>query len=230
MSQEVKNMFSEIASDYDRMNDLITFRMHRKWKRKLVELCEPKIGDKVLDCASGSGDLAILFKEKVGTYGKVIATDFNKEMLALIKPKAESKNLEIEIEAADVMNLKYANNTFDIASISYGIRNVDDPKKCLQEMIRTVKDAGKIAILETGKPNIFFRPFYMVHCKVIIPLLGKLFARNKAAYQYLPQTASKFPYAGKFVELMEKTGMLRAIKSYPQMFGVSYIYIATVTK
>ncbi len=230
MSQEVKNMFSAISSDYDRMNDLITFRMHRKWKRKLVELCEPKIGDRVLDCASGTGDLAILFKEKVGTQGKVIATDFNKEMLALIKPKAESKNLEIEVEETDVMNLKYTYNTFDIASISYGIRNVDDPKKCLQEMSRTVKDGGKIAVLETGKPNIFFRPFYIIHCKAIIPILGKLIARNKAAYQYLPQTASKFPYAEKFVEMMEETGMLEEIKSYPQMFGVSYIYIATVAK
>ena len=228
MSEAVKQMFSEISGNYDKMNDLFTFKMHNNWKKKLVSYTAASPGNKILDCASGTGDLAIIFKEVVGPKGEVYATDFCYDMLKYVEPKAVNLKMDIKVELADAMNLQYEDNTFDVTSISYGIRNVDDTVTALKEMARVTKPAGRIAILETGQPSKALKPFYNLVTKFVLPVMGKLIAGNKSAYTYLSETAEAYPYGKQFLEIMESTGMLKNCKAYPQFFGASYIYIAEV--
>jgi demethylmenaquinone methyltransferase/2-methoxy-6-polyprenyl-1,4-benzoquinol methylase len=201
--------------------------MHNTWKQKLVELSGATLGDSVLDCASGTGDLAILFKKKVEK-GDVIATDFCNDMLKYAKPKANNIGLEIQAELADAMNLQFEDNKFDITSISYGIRNVDDTPTALKELARVTKKGGKIAVLETGQPPLYLKPFYTVVTRFFMPIVGRMIAKEKSAYNYLAETASKYPYGKEFVDIMKRTGKFGEIKAYPQFFGASYIYIAEV--
>lgn len=228
MSEDVKVMFSKISKDYDKMNDVLSFKMHNGWKKRLIELSGAKKDDKVLDCASGTGDLAILFKQVVGQKGEVIATDFCNDMLKYAQPKAEKLNLNIKSELADVMNLQFEDDAFDVSSISYGIRNVDDTPTALKEMARVIKPGGKIAILETGQPPVYLRPMYYMVTRWAMPLMGRILAKEKSAYQYLAETASKYPYGKEFIQIMKDTGKFENCKAYPQFFGASYIYIATV--
>ncbi|MBX7153424.1 MAG: ubiquinone/menaquinone biosynthesis methyltransferase [Bacteriodetes bacterium] len=230
MSEEVRQMFADISGEYDFMNTVLTLGMHHGWRRKAVRLSGAAQGMSVLDCASGTGDLAIEFKKAVGGKGKVLATDFCVEMLDYIKPKTEKLGLDIPFEFADAMNLQYADNTFDIASISYGIRNVDDPVVALQQMARVVKNNGKIVVIETGNPTGIMYTGYKLYNNYIVPVLGRMLAGNKDAYTYLPETASRFPFGNAFIELLNKTEMIGTAKAYPLFFGASYIYIATVRK
>lgn len=225
MSENVRNMFAEISSKYDFMNDLLSFGIHHKWRKKAVKLSEVKSGMKVLDCATGTGDLAIEFKRVVGDSGIVIGTDFCAEMLDFAPPKAEKEGLQIKFEIADVMNLQYEDNAFDIASISFGIRNVDDTLSGLKEMARVVKSGGKVVVIEFGQPKGIFSLFYKIYSKILMPMLGLLFAKAQAAYKYLPQTASQYPCREDFTQIMDNTGMLKNNKFYTLTFGIAYIYI-----
>lgn len=228
MSEDVKKMFAEISGKYDFMNFLLSFGLHQLWRKKTVRKSGAGEGNYVLDCASGTGDLAIEFKNSVKERGKVIALDFCEEMIELSVPKFKKKNLSIETTIGDVMNLKFNNDYFDIASIAFGLRNLDDPVTGINEMARVVKPGGKIAILETGQPKNFLKIFYKIYSRFIIPLAGKIFAKNKNAYIYLPETASKFPYGEKLAGMLDNTGQFSKIEIYPQTFGVVFIYIATV--
>ncbi|HEY5123687.1 MAG TPA: bifunctional demethylmenaquinone methyltransferase/2-methoxy-6-polyprenyl-1,4-benzoquinol methylase UbiE [Ignavibacteria bacterium] len=230
MSEEVKKMFAEISGRYDFMNTFLSFGMHKLWRKRAVKYAGTKPGDSVLDCASGTGDLAIEFKKKTGITGRVVAQDFCREMLEYIKPKITKEKIDIEIETGDVQNLNHQDNTFDISSISFGLRNLDDPIKGLKEMARVVKPDGKVIIVETGQPKKLFYMFYKIYSKYFMPIAGRLLAKNKSAYEYLPETASKFPYGDKLVEMMISTEMFSDIKMYPQTLGVAYIYIGTVRK
>jgi len=230
MSEEVKKMFADISGKYDFMNSFLSFGMHKIWRKRAVIYAGTKEGDDVIDCASGTGDLAIEFKKKAGFTGRVVAQDFCREMLELIKPKISKEKIEIEIETGDVQNLNHPDNTFDISSISFGLRNLDDPIQGLKEMARVVKPKGKVVIVETGQPKKMFYLFYKIYSKYFMPVAGRLFAKNKNAYEYLPETASKFPFGERLVEMIKSTEMFSEIKTYPQTFGVAYIYVATVKK
>ncbi len=227
MSEAIKVMFAEISKDYDKMNTVLSFGIHHLWRKKVVKLANVNENSKVLDCASGTGDLAIEFK-KTAKKGEVFATDFCVEMLDYIKPKEEKLNIKVKTEFADVMNLKYEDNYFDVSSISFGIRNVDNPKQGVSEMARVVKAGGKVIILETGQPKGLLKPIYKLYSQKIMPFLGSIVAKNEAAYTYLPQTASKFPYGDMFVEIMNSTEKFSEIKAYPVTFGVAYIYVGIV--
>ncbi len=228
MGEEVKKMFAAISEDYDTMNNMFTFGMHNSWKKKLVTLSGAEQGHNVLDCASGTGDLAILFKKMVGENGTVLATDFCEDMLKYAALKAEKQGLAIKTELADAMNLPYEDNCFDVTSISYGIRNVDNTAQALSDMARVTKKGGCVAILETGKPAKLVRPFYNFFARFVIPFLGKLIAQNKGAYTYLSETAQEYPYGAAFLDIMQETGKFDDCKAYPMFWGVSYIYIGKV--
>jgi len=228
MSEQIRQMFSDISQDYDKMNDILSFRLHHLWRKKVVKLAHLKPNYKVLDCASGTGDLAIEFKSNLNQQSEVIATDFCQEMLDFIEPKAQKANVDLKVQTADVMNLPFENAYFDIASISFGIRNVDEPVVGLQEMARVVKSNGKVIILETGQPKGINKFFYNIYGKYIMPMLGNIFAKNKSAYTYLPTTAANFPYGDEFVKLMKQTNAFSEVSYYTQTFGVSYIYVGVV--
>jgi demethylmenaquinone methyltransferase / 2-methoxy-6-polyprenyl-1,4-benzoquinol methylase len=229
MSTEVRQMFSSIATRYDVTNEVLSFGIHRLWRRTAIRLSGAKPGDAVLDCATGTGDLAIAFKHTVGGDGRVVGTDFCPEMLESAPAKASREGLEIEFAVADAMDLRqYADNTFDVASISFGIRNVDDPVKCLKEMARVVKPGGRVVVLEFGQPRGLFGGLFRFYSKVLMPFVGGLLTGNRAAYEYLPRTAAAFPAGEKFLELMDRSGAYRKRVANPLTFGTAYVYVGTV--
>jgi len=228
MSTEVRQMFSSIATRYDVTNEVLSFGIHRLWRRKAVHLSGAKPGDAVLDCASGTGDLALAFKRRVGGTGRVVGTDFCKEMLDSAPAKAAREGLQLEFQVADVMNLPFADNSFDVASIAFGIRNVDDPVKSLSEMARVVRPGGRVVVLEFGQPTGFFGALFRFYSKAIMPRIGGLLTGNRAAYEYLPRTSAAFPAGERFLALMDQTGAYQERVAHPLTFGTSYIYVGTV--
>lgn len=228
MSDQVHHMFSTIAPRYDLANDVMSGGTHRLWRRRAVKAAGAKAGHAVLDCATGTGDLALEFKKAVGSTGFVLGTDFNADMLQTAPQKAKAAGLDVQFEVADAMALPYADGRFDIASISFGIRNVDDPTRCLRELARVVKPGGRVMVLEFGQPTGAFGALFRLYARFIMPLLGQAITGNRAAYEYLPRTASQFPSNERFLSLMHDSQAFSSKQSIPLMSGLAYIYIGTV--
>jgi demethylmenaquinone methyltransferase/2-methoxy-6-polyprenyl-1,4-benzoquinol methylase len=228
MSTEVRQMFSSIATRYDVTNEVLSFGIHRLWRRAAVRYSGAREGDSILDCATGTGDLALAFKRKVGGSGRVVGTDFCPEMLQSAPAKAQKEGLSVEFQVADAMALPFADATFDVASIAFGIRNVDDPVKCLKEMARVVKPGGRVVVLEFGQPEGMFGALFRFYSKTIMPAIGGLLTGNRAAYEYLPRTAAAFPAGERFLGLMDQAGAYRERVAKPMTFGTSYVYVGTV--
>lgn len=228
MSEKVKNMFADIAEDYDRINSILSFGVHHAWRTKTVQLSGARKGDHVLDCATGTGDLALEFKEKVGDSGYVLGTDFCKEMIEQAPGKAEEQQLEVDFEVADAMNLPYEDHRFDIASIAFGIRNVDDPVTALREMARVVKPGGRVAVLEFGQPKGPLKYPYELYSQYIMPAIGGWISGNREAYTYLPKTSARFPAGDHFIKLMDETDSFSRSQSNKLTAGIAYVYVGTV--
>ena len=225
----IRTMFSKVASKYDRANSVLSVGIHHLWRKKLVELSQAKIGDKVLDCATGTGDLAISFKKIVGFSGEVRGTDFCAEMLESAPAKAKAKNLAIQFEQADVTQLPYSDQQYDIVSISFGIRNVSDPVKALTEMARVTKPGGRVMVLEFGQMQApLIKEVYNLYFEKILPKLGGMVTGQKEAYDYLQKSSSAFPCRESFLELMNQTGRFSDSSYSSVSFGIAYIYIGVV--
>lgn len=223
--EKIKNMFSRVARRYDLANSVLSLGVHHIWRKRLVHLSGAKPGQKVLDCATGTGDLAIEFKNTVGTLGEVVGTDFCVEMLGPAAKKAQGKSLDIQFQVADVMNLPYENNIFDISSISFGIRNVQRPEKALQEMARVTRPGGQVMILEFGQMHWpVIQSLYNYYSERILPRLGGWVTGEKEAYQYLHHSAKNFPCREQFLDLMDSTGALKNLKYTSLTGGIAYIY------
>ncbi len=228
MSEKVKKMFADIADDYDRINTILSFGVHNAWRKKAVLESGAKPGDRVLDCATGTGDLAIEFKKTVGHEGYVLGTDFCKEMIEHAPAKADKEQLVVEFEVADAMNLPYEDNSFDISSIAFGIRNVDDPLICLKEMARVLKPGGKVVVLEFGQPKGLMKKPYQVYSRHVMPALGGWISGNREAYKYLPETSAAFPAGENFLGLMDESGAFSESKVVSLTGGIAFVYIGTV--
>lgn len=224
MTEQVRTMFSRIAPSYDKMNNVLSFGIHHLWRRKAVRLSGVKPGDKVLDCATGTGGLAFKFSKITDENGSVTGLDFSSEMIYIAKQKYSN----INFITGDVMNLGFEDNTFDISSISFGIRNVDSPLQGLSEMARVVKPGGRVVVIEFGQPRGMWSLLYNFYSKRLIPLLGKIFAQETEAYIYLPETASKFPCRESFTEIMNETGRLKDCRYYSLSGGIAFIYTGIV--
>lgn len=221
-------MFSDIAPRYDLTNSVLSLGIHHLWRKRTVKVSGAKAGSSVLDCATGTGDLALEFKRTVGAQGRVLGTDFNADMLSHAPAKAKGKGLDVTFEVADAMHLPYADATFDVASISFGIRNVDVPKTALAEMARVVKPGGRIVVLEFGQPRGIMGMTYRFYSKHIIPLIGGLLTGNRKAYEYLPTTAAAFPCREQFTALMESTGRLKDCTYEELTGGIAFLYSGVV--
>jgi demethylmenaquinone methyltransferase/2-methoxy-6-polyprenyl-1,4-benzoquinol methylase len=228
MSTEVQKMFAAIAPRYDATNAVLSFGVHGLWRRTAVRLSGAAPGQRVLDCATGTGDLALAFKRAVGTAGQVVGTDFCAEMLAPAPGKAERAGLQIQFEVADALALPYPDRSFDVASISFGIRNVDDPVRCLREMARVVRPGGRVVVVEFGQPRGPFGMLFRLYSRYLMPAIGGLLTGNRAAYQYLPRTAAAFPAGDRFLELMDRSGAFASRSATPLTFGTAFVYVGVV--
>lgn len=228
MSAEVQQMFASIAPGYDRTNEVLSMGVHRAWRRATVKWSGAAPGQKILDCATGTGDLALALKRAVGPAGEVLGTDFCPEMLAVAPGKAERAGLEIKFEVADAMKLPYPTARFDVATIAFGIRNVDDPVACLREMGRVVRPGGRVVVLEFGQPTGPFGALFRFYSRHVMPAVGGLLTGNRAAYEYLPRTSAAFPAGEKFVALMEQAGCFAKRDAHPLTFGTAYVYVGEV--
>ena len=228
MSSQVREMFSLIAPRYDLANDILSFGLHRRWRQQAVRLSQAGVGQSVLDCATGTGDLALAFKRQVGPSGTVIGTDFCPDMLAAAPAKAQSAGLEVRFELADATALSYPNGRFDIASIAFGIRNVDDPLACLRELARVVRSGGRVVILEFGQPRGGFGALFRLYSRTLLPLIGSLLTGSREAYQYLPRTSAAFPAGDRFLALMDEAGCFERRTAHPLIFGTAYVYLGFV--
>lgn len=228
MSEAVRGMFGGIAPKYDRANAVLSLGQHQRWRRRLVKLSGALPGDEVLDVATGTGDLALLFRERVGRAGLVVGIDFSRPMIDIAASKAKAKGLSVEFREADALKLPFGDDEFDVASIAFGIRNVDDPARALREMARVLRPGGRIAVLEFGQPGGFLKPFYRIYSRYVIPRVGGGITGHRDAYEYLDRTAARFPAGKRFVKLMESTNRFRRIEATPLTGGIVYAYIATV--
>lgn len=224
---EIQKLFASISGGYDTANDLMTFGMARLWRRQLVKWSGVKKGDKTLDVATGTGDLALEFKRAVGTEGEVLGTDFCQEMLDHAPKKAKDKNLDVTFQWADALDLRFPNESFDVVSIAYGIRNVADTTKALQEMARVTKPGGCVMILETGdQQSKWMQGIFDIYCGKIMPLMGQLVTGKKEAYEYLNKSSANFPSGEKFREILLATNQFKSVEFKSLMGGASFIYKA----
>lgn len=228
MSAEVQQMFATIARRYDAANDLLSLGVHKGWRRRAVQLSGAAPGQRVLDCATGTGDLALAFKRAVGPPGEVLGTDFCREMLDSAPAKAARAGLEVKFEVADALSLPYPARRFDVASIAFGIRNVDDPLRCLRELSRVVVPGGRVVVLEFGQPGGIFGALFRFYSRVVMPLIGGLVTGNRRAYEYLPRTAAAFPAGERFLALMREAATFSEVSATPLLFGTAFVYLGVV--
>ena len=217
----IRSMFASISTRYDRANTVLSGGIHHLWRRKAVRWSEAAAGDRVLDCATGTGDLAIAFRNAVGATGRVVGTDFVPEMLEVARTKAP----DITFEVADVTRLPYDDASFDIASISFGIRNVNDPRKGIAEMARTLRSGGRLIVLEFGQPRSrFFGALYDFYRRRVMPKLGGMVTGEQDAYEYLESSAGRFPCGEDFVAMMRDAAAFSSVEYKTLTFGIAYLY------
>lgn len=230
-SKTIKKMFSSISERYDLANSVLSFGVHHRWRKALVEWSGAHGGDRVLDCATGTGDLAIEFMKTVGSSGEVIGIDFCEEMIALAPEKAKKKISKkvprFDFKTADVLNLPFEDKTFDIVSIAFGIRNVEDPVKALREMARVTKSGGIMMILEFGQTNLpLFEPLYEFYTKHLLPRFGGWVTGKKEAYKYLQKSSQSFPCREEFLGLMHTSRQFEQEEYQGLTGGIVYLYKA----
>jgi len=205
-------MFDRIAGVYDRLNSVMTAGLHHQWRRRAVELAQVGPGARVLDVATGTGDLAFELAAAAGPEGEVVAADFSEEMLAVARRKAESRpaaesEAPIRFEQANALLLPHANGEFDAVTVGFGVRNFSDLDQGLREMARVVKPGGRVVILEVTTPQR--RPlslFFSLWLNRIIPVLGRL-AGSSFAYTYLPNSVRRFPGPDDLAARMTEAGL-----------------------
>lgn len=220
---QVKDMFNNISSKYDRINQVMTLKMDQNWRQIVYNLSMQDNPKKIIDIATGTGDIALCF---ANDDVEVIGIDNAKQMLDIANQKKSSfKNIQFQLEDAE--NMSFENNSFDVATVGFGVRNFDDLNKGLNEIKRILKPAKKIIILETAVPSFFLlRLGYLFYTKMVVPFLGKIIAGNKQAYNYLSNSAEQFPHGKDFKEILEKNGFTD-VKIIKLNFGIVNIYEAT---
>jgi demethylmenaquinone methyltransferase / 2-methoxy-6-polyprenyl-1,4-benzoquinol methylase len=200
---QVRAMFDRIAGYYDRMNSVMTAGLHHEWRRRAVDLAGVGPGDRALDVATGTGDMAIELARRVGGDGAVVGSDFSEGMLEL----ARKKEPALRWEWGDALELPYADGEFDAATVGFGARNFSDLRRGLSEMRRVVRPGGKVVVLEITTPQ---RPplswFFDVWFDRVVPVLGRV-AGEDDAYTYLPSSVRRFPQPEGLAAEMESAGL-----------------------
>ena len=208
----VQGVFNSVASKYDVMNDVMSLGVHRIWKDMMMDWLAPQAGQKLLDVAGGTGDIAFRFLERSG-FGYATVLDLTSSMLAEGRSRAEAKQMinEIDWVVGDAMNLPFEDNVFDVYTISFGIRNVTRPQEALKEAYRVLKPGGRIMVLEFSQiPVPLGQWFYDRYSFNLIPKMGELIADDRSSYQYLVESIRKFPDQETFLGMVEAAGFENA--------------------
>ncbi|MGI9527611.1 MAG: bifunctional demethylmenaquinone methyltransferase/2-methoxy-6-polyprenyl-1,4-benzoquinol methylase UbiE [Weeksellaceae bacterium] len=225
--EQVTKMFDTISKEYDGLNRVISFGIDIKWRKKAVQLVADTNPNIILDIATGTGDLAINLAETNAE--KIIGLDISEGMLNVGKEKILNKSLQdtIEMVVGDSENLPFEDNTFDAITVGFGIRNFETLEKGLAEILRVLKPGGIFVILETSVPTKTpFKQGYNLYTKNIMPLIGKLFSKDRSAYKYLSDSASVFPYGETLNNILREIGFINVVNR-PQTFGVATIYTSS---
>ena len=208
----VGEVFSSVASKYDLMNDLMSLGVHRVWKRYFVGTSGVKRGDRVLDLAGGTGDIAALLQPRVGDEGEVVLGDINAAMLEVGRDRLTDRGLvrSLQYVQLNAEALPFPDRSFDLVTIAFGLRNVTDKLQALKEMRRVLKLGGRALVLEFSqvKPD-WFKPIYDFHSFKVLPALGELFARDSTSYKYLAESIRKHPDQDTLQQMMAEAGFER---------------------
>ena len=207
--RRVENVFDSVAGNYDLMNDVMSFGVHRLWKRFAVEQSGARRGQRILDLAGGTGDLAARLSQLVGPDGEVVIGDINKAMLNMGRERLLDRGIcgNVRYVQANAENLPFPENSFDCITIAFGLRNVTDKPRALKSMYRTLKPGGRLLVLEFSKPVIpGVKQVYDLYSFKILPAMGRLIARDEASYRYLAESIRMHPGQEELKTLMEQSG------------------------
>ena len=222
--EDVKEVFESVAKRYDLMNDVLSFGLHRVWKRTCVSLSGAAEGQKVLDIASGTCDMAIRFGEVVGKSGEVWATDINHEMIKEGTKRLKAVGCKAHVAICDCEALPFEGNYFDIAGVSFGRRNMTHKDRALKEMMRVVRPGGRVVVLEFSRCWKIFKPFYDLYSFKLMPWLGQKIAGDAESYRYLAESIRMHPDQETLAGIMEEVGLDRV--TWKNMtFGVCALHI-----
>ena len=208
-SAKVREVFKSVAPSYDVMNDLMSGGMHRLWKRFTVDLANVKPGEKVLDVASGSGDLALAFARQVGARGQVWQTDINEAMLKVGRDRLINAGHLLPNALCDAEKLPFATESFDLVTVAFGLRNMTHKDLALAEMTRVLKHGGRLLVLEFSKVHPTLSKLYDAYSFKVLPLLGKFVARDEDSYRYLAESIRMHPDQATLMGLMAVAGLKR---------------------
>lgn len=217
--ERVHHVFESIYQKYDKMNSIISFRQHIRWRKDTMNRMNVHKGAKALDVCCGTADWTIAMSKAVGSSGEVIGLDFSENMLKVGREKLAQEQIHnAKLIHGNAMNLPFPDNSFDYVTIGFGLRNVPDYMQVLREMYRVLKPGGTLACLETSQPTMFgFRQIYYFYFHYIMPVFGKLFAKSYEEYSWLQESARAFPNADKLVKMFESAGFVNVM--YKKYFG-----------
>ena len=208
----VQGVFSSVASKYDIMNDVMSVGIHRIWKEAMMDWLAPRAGQKLLDVAGGTGDISFKFLGRAGS-GHATVCDITESMLIAGKTRAEAATMSDSLDwvVGDAMALPFADNTFDVYTISFGIRNVTRPQEALNEAFRVLRPGGRLMVLEFSQlPSPMMQAAYDAYSFNVIPRMGQLIANDRDSYQYLVESIRKFPDQETFLEMVKIAGFENA--------------------
>ena len=222
----IRRLFNSIASDYDRLNHILSLNIDKGWRRKAVkEIADRDSPVKVLDVACGTGDFTIEIAKKVSAGSEVIGVDISEGMMEIGKEKMLKAGVTAEMTVADCEALPYDQNTFDRIAVGFGVRNFEHLDLGLREMCRVLKPDGKLVILELSLPsNRLVRGCYMLYFQKILPMVGGFLSGDRGAYEYLRTSVLRFPAPDKFIEMLKSAGF-EQVEHRPLTFGICRMYI-----
>lgn len=222
--ERVHNVFEKIYGSYDKMNSVISFQQHIRWRKDTMKRMNVQKGEKALDVCCGTADWTIALAEAVGNDGEVVGLDFSQNMLKIGKEKVKDYK-QVKLIHGNAMELPFPDNSFDYVTIGFGLRNVPDYMQVLKEMTRVVKPGGKVVCLETSQPTMFgFKQAYYFYFRFIMPFFGKLFAKSYEEYSWLQESARDFPGMKELAVMFREAG-LEHVTYKPYTCGVAAVHI-----
>lgn len=228
--ERIRNMFGRIAPSYDFLNHLLSLNIDHYWRWRTTQIVPPEGNAPIFDMCTGTGDLALAYNKAAKGKIPIVGADFCHEMLT----RAVSKSSKIGAQEhmrfleADAQKLPFPENSFQISSVAFGLRNVTDTDRGISEMVRVTQPGGRIAILEFSKPrNWLFGSLYTFYFRNVLPVIGQMISRSKDnAYKYLPESVMEFPDGEALAERLRNHGLID-VKWYPFTFGIATLYVGT---